>query len=319
MTKTAFLFPGQGSQFVGMGKELYDKYPIVKETFDNANEYLGYSISDLCFEGPEEELMLTENTQPAILTTSISTLRLLIDMGLKGDYTAGLSLGEYSALVYSGSLKFKDALLLVRKRGLYMQEAVPEGKGKMGAIVGLPDNKIKEILDEASKIGVINIANYNTFEQIVLTGEKHALKLALKLAKEHGARKALQLPVSAPFHCSLLETAGLKLSKELDSIDIGDPMIPIISNVDAKIVSSKSKIKPILVKQVSNSVLWLQSIQLMLDLGVRNFVEIGPGTILSNFVKSIAKGLDINVNSVSVTNLEDVYEVLKIHSSTINI
>lgn len=311
LKKTAFIFPGQGAQFVGMGKELYCKYPIVKETFDEANKYLGYSISDLCFEGPEEELMLTMNTQPAILATSIAILRLLNDMGIKGDYTAGLSLGEYSALVYSGVLRFEDALLLVRKRGIYMQEVVPVGRGKMGAIVGLEENVIKKIIMDASTVGIVNIANYNTFKQIVITGEEDAVKLALKLSKEHGAKKAIQLPVSAPFHCTLLETAGIKLSSELDNIDINNPEVPIISNVDAKIVNDRNQIKSKLVKQVSNSVLWLQSVKLMLDLGVRNFIEIGPGTSLSNFVKSISSELEIEIYSESVVDFEGLDRLMK--------
>ncbi|CAK7063266.1 ACP S-malonyltransferase [Tissierella sp.] len=310
MHKTAFIFPGQGSQFVGMCKDIYEQYPIVKETFHEADEYLGYSISDICFNGPEEELMLTENTQPAILTASIAILRLLQTMNISADYTAGLSLGEYSALVYSGALTFKDALLLVRKRGVYMQEAVPKGKGTMGAVVGLSEDRIKEILAEVSENGVISIANYNTFEQTVLTGEKDAVKKALKLAKEKGAKKAIPLLVSAPFHCNLLDSAGVKLSNDLENIIINEPLIPVISNVDAKIISNKDQIKLTLVKQVINPVLWLQSIQLMLDLGVRKFIEIGPGTALSSFVKSIASTLETEVLSESIGDIKGLEKVI---------
>ncbi len=220
MDKVAFIFPGQGSQFVGMGKDFYYSFSLAKDVYDQADEILGYKLTDICFNGPEEDLMLTENTQPAILTTSIAILRVLQQAGLTSDYTAGLSLGEYSALINTGTIDFAQAVKLVRGRGIYMQQSVPKGVGRMGAIVGLSGEQIEDIIKQSREYGLIQIANYNTHEQIVLSGEKKAVNYAIKKAKEFGARKALPLPVSAPFHCKLLEPAEELLKKDLQDMDL---------------------------------------------------------------------------------------------------
>lgn len=306
MSKIAFIFPGQGAQYVGMGKDFYNTCEIARQTFEEANDRLGLNIAQICFEGPEEELMLTENTQPAILTTSIAILRVLQQESFLCDYTAGLSLGEYSALVNAEALDFSDAVEIVKKRGTYMQQVVPNGVGGMGAIVGLTNDAIATVLEYAKKEGLIEIANYNTPEQVVLSGEKKAVKSALRKAKELGARKALPLPVSAPFHCRLLKPAGELLRTELEKARFYNPKIPLVDNVDAKVITDKDQIISSLIRQVSNSVLWQQSVELLISKGVRTFIEIGPGTTLSNFVKAIALNLQVDVQSVSVSSLEEL-------------
>ena len=312
MKKTAFLFPGQGAQYVEMGKDFYHTYPISRQAFEEASDKLGVNISNICFNGPDEDLLKTENTQPAILTTSIAILRALRQEGFSCDFTAGLSLGEYSALVNAEAIGFSDAVSLVRNRGVYMQQAVPYGIGKMGAVVGLHRDKIMELIKYTREDGLIEVANYNTPEQIVLSGEAKAIKNAIKKAKEWGAKKALLLPVSAPFHCSLLKPAGEMLKADLENINFDDPKIPLINNVDAKIITEKEQIVPSLVRQVSNSVLWQDSVELMIDKGVRTFIEIGPGTVLSNFVKAIAANLQVEVISESVGDLEGLKIISKL-------
>lgn len=312
MSKLAFIFPGQGSQYLGMGKDFYDYYTIAKHTYEEANEILKFKLSDICFNGPENELQLTENTQPAILTTSIGILRVLKERGIYCDYTAGLSLGEYSALINAESIVFSEAVELVKNRGKYMQEAVPKGIGRMGAIVGLSEKQIESIVYESRVYGLIEIANYNTDEQIVLSGEKKAINIAIKMAKELGAKKALPLPVSAPFHCSLLKSAGDLLSEDLENVNFRNPIIPFISNVSAKVVDDKEKIQQYLVKQVSQTVLWRQSIELLINKGVRTFVEIGPGTTLSNFVKAIASYQGVEVMSESIHDIERFNQVMRV-------
>lgn len=310
--RIAFLFPGQGAQYVGMGKEFYDNYTIAKQTYEEANDRLGFNISKVCFEGSEEELEKTENTQPAILTTSIAILRVLQQEGYSCDYTAGLSLGEYSALVNAESINFSDAVKLVQSRGIYMQQVVPNDVGKMGAIVGLSQEQLCKVLEHSKEYGIIEVANYNTQEQIVLSGEKSAIKGAIKKAKELGAKKALLLPVSAPFHCSLLQPAGELLKSDLEKIEFNNPKVPLINNVDAKVIVNKDEILPSLVRQVSNSVLWRQSVELMLSKGVKYYIEMGPGTALSNFVKAIAANFKIEVLSESVGDLEGLEKIKKV-------
>ncbi len=308
MNKTAFIFPGQGAQYVGMGKDFYTSYSVARDTYEEASDRLGMNIAKICFNGLEKELLLTQNAQPAILTTSIAILRVLEQEGFTCHYTAGLSLGEYSALVNAKALNFSEAVKLVQNRGIYMQQVVPHGVGKMGAVVGLPSDKLLNVLKHAKEVGVIEVANYNTPEQIVLSGEKNAVKAAMKKAKELGARKALILPVSAPFHSSLMGAAGEMLKKDLEAINFSNPIIPLVDNVDAKIITSKNEIITSLVRQVSSSVLWHQSVKLLLKKGVKKFIELGPGTTLSNFAKNITANLEI-IQSESVEDLEGLDRV----------
>ncbi len=305
MGKVAFLFPGQGAQYVGMGKDFYEKFPVSRKVFEEANESLGIDIKSICFEGPEEELIRTENTQPAILTVSIAILKALEEKGIDCDYTAGLSLGEYTSLVKAKALEFYDTVRLVKKRGKYMQEAVPEGVGGMAAILGLEKDKVFKAIELSKKYGIVEIANYNSPGQIVISGDKKALEKAVDETKKLGAKKAVFLPVSAPFHSKLLEPAGKKLAKELEHIKVNDLEKIVITNVDAKPLKSKEEIKPSLIRQVSNSVLWVDSVIYMLDNGVDTFVEIGPGKTLSGFVKRIAKSLNREVKTFSIRNIDD--------------
>lgn len=301
--KIAFIYPGQGAQYAGMGKEIYEKYEEAKEIFERADEALGFNISKLCFEGPEEELMKTENTQPAILTVSVALTRVLQKRGVKPDVTAGLSLGEYSSLVLAEGLDFEDAVRLVKKRGEYMQEVVPEGVGTMAAILGLPNEEVEEICRIASEVGVVEPANYNCPGQLVVSGEVKAVERAVELAKERGAKKAVVLAVSAPFHCSMLKEAGELLAKELEKVEIKDLKVPVISNVTADYVQ-KDKVKELLIKQVSHPVLWEQSVRKMIEDGVDTFIEIGPGKTLSGFVKKIDR-------SKTILNFEDEESLVK--------
>ncbi len=283
--KTAFVFPGQGAQFVGMGRELAANYKEADEIFRRANEVLGFDIEKLCFEGPEEELRKTEITQPSILTVSIAALKVLENQGIFPDIVAGLSLGEYSALVSAGVISFEDALPLVQKRGRFMQEAVPEGRGAMAAIIGLDKSKINKIC----KKGVVEVSNFNCPNQIVIAGEVKAVKSAMTAAKELGARSTVELNVSAPFHTSLLEPAGEKLFFELNKIPFNAPKIPFISNVTGDYVSDPEEIKTYLKKQVSSPVLWEDTVRRMIRDGVKLFIEVGLGKTLSSFIKKIDK------------------------------
>jgi [acyl-carrier-protein] S-malonyltransferase len=302
MGKIAFVFPGQGAQYVGMGKDIVENYDAASKIFDLASKAVGYDMKKLCFEGPEEELKKTENTQPAILTTCIAMAKLLEERGLRADVTAGLSLGEYASLVIAGVLGFEDAVALVKKRGKYMQEAVPIGKGTMAAILGMEREALENALEKAKSYGIVEAANFNSPGQIVISGEVEAVEKACEYAKELGALKAVILPVSAPFHCSMLVPAGEKLAKELDQIKIGEFQVPVIANANAAYYEGPISVKKLLVEQVSKSVLWEDTVEQMLLDGVDTFVEIGPGKSLSQFIKKITKK---SKNSIRIFNIED--------------
>lgn len=287
--KIGFLFPGQGSQTVGMGKELVEKYGVAKDIFARADQALGFSLTNLIFEGPEEELRKTTNTQPAILTTSIAVLTVLEKEGLKPDLVAGHSLGEYSALVAAGVIAFEDAVQLVRKRGAFMQEAVPLGKGGMAAIMGIDREVVVNICEQASAINVVQAVNFNCPGQIVIAGEITAVEKAAEMLKQAGAKRAIMLPVSAPFHCSLMKPAAEKLAIELEKIKFYNAKIPVVANVNAQVMTDKDAIKTSLVQQAASPVLWEDCMQTMLSTGAHKFVEVGPGKVLSGFTKKISK------------------------------
>lgn len=308
MSKIAFIFPGQGSQYIGMGKDFYEEFEESRKTYKDADKILDMNLSELCFDGKKEELSKTENTQPAILATSIAILKAVESRGVEADYTAGLSLGEYTSLVYAGALSFEDALKVVVKRAKFMQEAVPIGIGSMAAILALDEDKVSKALEIGNNFGKVEIANYNSPGQIVISGEKQAVKKACEEALNLGAKRAVVLDVSAPFHSSMLEPAGLKLKEELEKIEFHNLNKRLLSNVDAKVVENKEELKDKLIRQVSSSVLWQQSIENMIEDGVDTFVEIGPGKTLTGFVKRIAKNMDkkdikaLNINDIDSFN-----------------
>ena len=300
MGKTAFLFSGQGSQYIGMGKELYEAFPICKRTFEEASESLHLDLAKLIFEGAKEELDRTENTQPSVVTMSIAAHRAISQAGIIPEVVAGLSLGEYSALTAAGVFSLSQVVPLVRKRGRFMQKAVPVGVGKMNAVLGLSEEKVREACVEAKQYGIVEPANFNCPGQIVIGGEVAAVDEAAKLAKAKGAMKCMDLAVSAPFHTSMLKPAADKLKLELDGINLGELETQLISNVHADYVKDSKEVKDLLYRQVMNSVLWEQSIRKMLESGVQNFVEIGPGKTLSGFVKKIDRGAVIyNVENIA--------------------
>lgn len=310
MGKIAFLFPGQGAQYVGMGLEFYNNFQCSKEVFDKADEVLNFSISHMCHQGPKEELDLTENTQPAILAASIAALKALETKGVKADIVAGLSLGEYSALVCNGALSFEEAVTLVKKRGRFMQEAVPHGVGTMAAILGLGSEKINEVCSIASEKGIVEPANFNCPGQIVIAGEVAAVEYAMEVAKEKGALKAIRLSVSGPFHTSMLKEAALNLEKELENIEVKDMSIPIITNVTGEFIQGKEDVKKTLTKQVMSSVKWEQSILKMIEEGVDTFIEIGPGKTLSTFARKINRKLKVS-NVEDMNSLNKTLELLR--------
>jgi [acyl-carrier-protein] S-malonyltransferase len=287
MSAIAFLFPGQGSQAVEMGKDLASQHAVARQTFEEADEALGYKLSQLCFEGPEEQLRLTEITQPAILTTSVAAWRVLKEKGVTPSFVAGHSLGEYSAHVAAGTFGFADAVRTVRNRGNYMQEAVPVGVGGMAAILGMDLGKVNAVCAEAAQGEVCDAANINSAEQIVISGNTAAVERAAKLASDRGAKRAVILPVSAPFHCSLMKPAQDRLAVDLASLTFQNPSISVVCNVDAAAVTDAAASRDALVRQVTGSVKWQQSIQLLIARGVERFVEVGPGKVLCGLMRQI--------------------------------
>ena len=298
MGKTAFLFAGQGAQYIGMGRSLYETYPVCKHTFEEAGDTLGRDLTKLIFDGEKKSLNLTENTQPSIVTVSLAAFRAAKEKGIRPDVVAGLSLGEYSALTAAGVFTLCQTVQLVCKRGQFMQEAVPEGKGTMFAILGLSSEKVREVCESVQELGIAEPSNFNCPGQIVIGGEKKAVEEAARLAKEKGAVKTIELSVSAPFHTSMLKPAAEKLKQELRPLTLGSFSVPLVNNVEAEYVTDAGRVKELLYRQVMSSVLWEQSIRRMLAEGVTAFVEIGPGKALSGFVRKIDR-------KVKVCNIED--------------
>lgn len=311
MGKRVFMFPGQGSQYIGMGKEFYDNFPVAKEVFDKASEITGLDVASLCFE-ENDKINITEYTQVCMLTVEAALFAVLKEKGITYDLTAGLSLGEYGALIASGAMSMEDAFAVVRKRGIYMQNAVPEG-GAMSAVIGLDASVIEDACAEvmnnkdmydkgdSSLPFTVSVANYNNPKQSVITGRKDAVQAAGKILEEKGALKVVELNVSGPFHSKLLEGAGAQLGEALESVELNDIKVPYIANVTAEYVTDKNDIKELLKKQVSSSVKWQQSLELMIKDGVDEFIEIGPGHTLSGFVKKI----DRSLKTVNIDTLED--------------
>jgi [acyl-carrier-protein] S-malonyltransferase len=287
MAQIAFLFPGQGSQATGMGKLLAEQFPIARETFERADEALDLSLSRLCFEGPEEELKKPEDTQPAVLAVSVAAWRVLGHAGYRPDIVAGHSLGEYSALVAAGALEFEDALRLVRKRGRYMQEAVPFGAGAMAALLKLPEGRLDGILVEAAQGETVTAANLNSPDQIVIAGHTAAVERAMQLAKAAGARKVVLLPVSAPFHCPLMKPAQQRLKQDLDAADFRNLRVPLVNNWQAREIDSAAEAREGLYQQVPNPVRWTDSIRKIASRGVTHFIEVGPGGVLTGLCRQI--------------------------------
>ncbi len=306
MGKIAFMFPGQGAQYVGMGKDFYDTIPLCREVFEKASKASGLDVEKLCFE-ENEQINITEYTQIAMLAAEVAMLKALEAKGIKPDVTGGLSLGEYGALVASGVMSEEDVFKIVRKRGIYMQEAVPAG-GAMVAVLGLDTKVIEEVCESID--GMVTIANYNCPGQIVITGEEKAVKEAMEKLTEAGAKRCVPLKVSGPFHSPMLKGAGEKLAKELEEVTIQDIAIPYIANVTADYVTSKEDVKPLLQKQVSSSVKWQQTIELMIKDGVTTFIEIGPGKTLTGFMRKINRDVQV-LNVEKVEDLEKVAEALK--------
>lgn len=307
MGKIAFVFPGQGAQKVGMGKEFYDNFPVAKEIFDKASEAVGLDLKALCFE-ENKDIDITEFTQVALLTTSVATMEALREQGIRPDVAAGLSLGEYCALVAADSMSYIDAAKAVRKRGIFMQEEVPAGVGGMAAIMGLDAGAIEAALDGMDEV---QVANYNCPGQIVISGKKEAVEAGAEKCKEAGAKRAVMLNVSGPFHSDLLRGAGTKLEPVLNEIEFRKPEFPYVANVTARYVTEAAEIKPLLVKQVSSSVRWQQSVETMAADGVDTFIEIGPGRTLAGFNKKIGKAIGKDLTTYSIGTVADMEALLE--------
>ena len=306
MGKIAFVFPGQGAQKVGMGKDFYEHYDVAKKLFKEADEALGYSIMNMCFEGPEADLRLTANTQPAILTMSVIANEILKENGLQPEVTGGHSLGEYSALVAAGVMNFQDAVVLVHKRGAFMQEAVPVGQGGMAAIIGLDRNVIIETCEKVSAEAEVQAVNFNCPGQVVIAGSTAGVEKAVKLLSEAGAKKAVILPVSAPFHSTLMKPAAAKLAVELDKVALSDPLFPVVANVTGTLLTKAADIKESLVKQAASPVKWEDCVGAMKEFGADTFVEAGPGKTLCGFNKRI----DRSLKSLNVEDVESLQKTL---------
>jgi [acyl-carrier-protein] S-malonyltransferase len=292
MTSLAFLFPGQNSQVVGMGKDLAEKFPVARHTFEEADAALGFSISQLCFEGPAEQLKLTEYQQPAICTVSVAALRVLAERGIAPSVVAGHSLGEYAANVAAGSLDFADAVRTVRQRGRFMQEAVPQGQGAMAAVLGLSSEETARACDDAAAEtqNIVSAANFNSPEQTVISGEAPAVERAAELCKERGAKKVVMLQVSAPFHCALMQPAQDRLAELLRGLTFRNAQVPVCVNVDAQLETDGEKLREALIRQVTGAVRWVDSMRLLISQGPAMFVEVGPGKVLSGLMRQIDRG-----------------------------
>jgi len=310
MNGIALVFPGQGSQAVGMGLDMALKYQEAQEVFNQADAKFGVPLSTLCFHGPEENLRLTVNTQPAVLAASIACLRVLQVAGVEFDFVAGHSLGEYSALVAAGVIEFPDAIGIVRERGRLMEEALPAGQGGMAAIMGLPFEKVEEICSGASVEGVVVPANYNSPGQLVIAGDMKALDMAIGLAKEAGAKRVIPLPVSGPFHSPRMQLVGQKLSQILENITFRQPEKKVVANVTADFVETKEEILAALISQVSSPVRWEESVKKIVANGVDTFIEVGPGTVLSGLIKKINKDVRV-INVQDPASLDKTVELLK--------
>lgn len=302
MKKIAFIFPGQGSQYAGMGKSLYDNFKVSRDVFDSAEDILKWDIKGLCFDNKEDKINLTEYTQPAILVTSFAAWKVLAEEGISPEVVAGHSLGEYSAILSAGGAAFPVILPAVQSRGRYMQEAVPKDKGMMAAVLGLSKEEVAEVCDTASFYGIVSPANYNTFDQIVIAGSVDAVTKAMELAKEKGAKKIVPLNVSVPSHTQLMKASSERFSDVLDGMKFSDLDVPLITNVDAKLVTLLSDIKGSLIRQLTNPVRWAESMSTLINLGFNTFIEVGPGRILSGLMRKIARDMGVKTD---IMNIED--------------